>query len=134
MRQFQAFCFRIQSLAAILRDVARLLQKKGKCMLEFQFVGFTPRAVFKEAANKKIAELSQHMPQGSNFSARVIMIDSKFFFQVMCVNKTECFIAKEVLDPKKENTESRDWQIVGVERALDSLDSQLSEWRCSKVA
>ena len=104
MRQFQAFCFRIQSLAAILRDVARLLQKKGKCMLEFQFVGFTPRAVFKEAANKKIAELSQHMPQGSNFSARVIMIDSKFFFQVMCVNKTECFIAKEVLDPKKEKT------------------------------
>jgi len=103
-------------------------------MFEFQFVGFTPREVFKDRANELAEDVAKLLPPNANSSARVVMIDSKFFFQIMVVSKTECFIAKEVLDPNKADTNSRDWQILGVERAIESLMYQVNEWRETAVA
>jgi len=99
--------------------------------VEFQFIGFTPREAFRKAANEEIKKLLEIMPREASCSARVVMIDSKFFFQVMFVSRTECFIAKEVLDPKKEDTSSRCWQAVGIQRVAKTLSEQIMSWRQS---
>lgn len=96
---------------------------------EFQFVGFTPRDQFKQKANEVINTIAEMMPSDASCSARVVMIDGKFFFQVIFVSKCECFIAKDVMDPQKEDTSSRLWQAVALERIATNLVSQVHSWR-----
>lgn len=106
----------------------------GRLMLyEFQFVGFTPREPFKNKANEVIGTLAEMMPSDASCSARVVMIDGKFFFQVIFVSKCECFIAKDVLDPQKEDTASRAWQTIALERIATNLVHQVQSWR-DKIA
>ena len=103
-------------------------------MMEFQFVGFTPREEFKKQANLKIKEIAELMPSDAHCSARVVMIDHKFFFQVMFVSKTECFIAREVLDPTAEDTSSRAWQVAGIDKVMTDLSYQIYAWRDTRAA
>jgi hypothetical protein len=108
----------------------------GGCIMvgEFQFVGFTPRDLFKQKANEAISAIAEMMPTDASCSARVVMIDNKFFFQVIFVSKCECFIAKDVLDPNKEDTTSRLWQAVALERIAANLVSQVQSWREKRAA
>jgi hypothetical protein len=101
---------------------------------EFQFVGFTPRDPFKLKANEVINSLASMMPSDASCSARIVMIDGKFFFQVIFVSKCECFIAKDVMDPSKENTSSRLWQTAALDRIAENLISQVQSWRGKEAA
>ncbi|MCB0347544.1 MAG: hypothetical protein KDD37_01850 [Bdellovibrionales bacterium] len=103
-------------------------------LYEFHFVGFTPRDPFKEKANEVINTLAEMMPSDATCSARVVMIDGKFFFQVIFVSKCECFIAKDVLDPSKENTSSRLWQAIALDRIASNLVTQVQSWRDKAAA
>jgi hypothetical protein len=102
--------------------------------LQFQFVGFTPRQGFKEKANEALNDLAELVPSDSSCSARVVMIDGKFFFQVMFVSRHESFLAKDVLDPKKEDISDRGWQTRGIEKVAASLLEQVEAWRYRRDA
>ena len=102
--------------------------------LQFQFFGFTPRQGFKEKANEALNDLADLVPSDSSCSARVVMIDNKFFFQVMFVSRHESFLAKDVLDPSKEDTSDRSWQVQGIEKIAASLLEQVESWRARRDA
>lgn len=103
-------------------------------MSSFQFVGFSPRQGFREKSDALILELYSHFPKDTHCSARCVMIDGKFFFQVIFVSRSSTFIAKAILDPKKHDEGSRNWMNQGLEEVRQSLLQQLNIYSESKAA
>lgn len=91
--------------------------------LEFQYVDFTPRKEFKEKANFLLKKVYDQMPANTVCEATCTYYSQYFFFQVIFYNRDQKLDAQCILNPKKEDTRDRSWQI----KALDKIEVQLEE-------
>ena len=88
---------------------------------QFEYFDFTPRKEFEEKANEVLNTLKSQIPFSCQCEARCTYFANKFFFQIIFRNDEVIFSAQSILDPKKENTSERGWQV----KAIDSMSSLL---------
>jgi len=96
--------------------------------LEFEYFDFIPRKEFKEGANRVLNEICKDIPFDYKCEARCTFFANKFFFQIIFRNQDDVALASQtILDPKKEKTECRDWQLRAIEHMSGHIKRQLEQ-------
>ena len=96
--------------------------------LEFEFVDFNPRKHFKEKANLALKKIYEKMPCDTVCEATCTYYSHYFFFQVIFYDRDKKFEAQCILNPKKEDTRDRNWQIKAIDKLEEQLDLKLQKW------
>lgn len=97
--------------------------------LQFEYFDFTPRKEFEEKANQILNDLSKDIPFKCECEARCTYFADKFFFQIVFRGEEIIFSAQTILDPKKEDTTQRGWQVRAIDNMSGLLHKQLNKYR-----
>lgn len=96
--------------------------------LQFEYFDFTPRKEFEEKANTVLNDLKGQIPFDCECEARCTYFANKFFFQITFRGEDIVLSAQSILDPKKENTNERGWQVKAIDNMSMLLHRQLSKF------
>lgn len=93
-------------------------------LVEFKFEGFKPRRIFREQANRELADLFDLAPKNSQCIAKVIKVRKVFRIEIQIKTPGDCFLASTVVDPSRHDNTERDWQMQAVKRLIVQLMNQ----------
>lgn len=96
--------------------------------LQFEYFDFTPRKDFDEKATQILNDLKTSIPFECECEARCTYFANKFFFQIIFKSETVTLNAQSILDPKREDTQVRDWQVKAITSMSALLQTQLTKF------
>jgi hypothetical protein len=97
--------------------------------LAFEYYDFIPRKEFKENADRVLNEICKEIPFEYVCEARCTFFANKFFFQILFKSETVTVASQTILDPKKEDTSQRDWQVRAIEHMSSHIRQQLLHFK-----
>ncbi len=97
--------------------------------LQFEYFDFIPRKEFEEKANEVLNDLKGQIPFDCECEARCTYFANKFFFQIIFKTDDVILSAQSILDPKRENTAQRGWQVKAIDNMSNLLRGQLNKFR-----
>lgn len=103
-------------------------------ILQFEYFDFIPRKEFEERANKVLNELKDNIPFPYECEARCTYFANKFFFQIIFRGELSILSAQSILDPKREDTSVRGWQLKAIENMSTLLRGQITKSRTIAAA
>lgn len=102
--------------------------------LRFEYFDFVPRKEFEEKANALLNDLRGEIPFPYVCEARCTYFANKFFFQIIFRGEEKILSAQSILDPKREDTSSRGWQMKAIDNMHSFLREQLTKIRPTPIA
>lgn len=96
--------------------------------LQFEYFDFVPRKEFEEKANAVLNDLKVQVPFNCECEARCTYFANKFFFQITFRSEDVVLSAQTILDPKKEDTTQRGWQVKAIENMSTLLHRQIAKF------
>lgn len=97
--------------------------------LQFEYFDFTPRKEFEEKANQVLNDIITEVPFQFECEARCTFFANKFFFQIIFRGEDITLSAQTILDPKREDTTQRGWQVKAIDNMSTLLRGQIAKYR-----
>lgn len=102
--------------------------------LQFEYFDFIPRKEFEERANQVLNDIKCDVPFQYECEARCTYFANKFFFQIIFRGEETILSAQSILDPKREDTSIRGWQLKAIDNMSILLRGQLTKIRSTAIA
>ncbi len=91
----------------------------------FEYFDFVPRKQFEIGANELLSKICKKFPDSFSCEARCTFFANKFFFQILFRDGENTISSQTILDPKKDQTNKRDWQIKAIEKMVLHIQKQI---------
>lgn len=99
---------------------------------KFKTDGFEPREEFKQKAYTILEDLIGKMPSDANFTAECKKRFGKYYFRIAINGSENNFEASTIVDPREEDTATRDWLNKAIEGLHNSMNIQIQDWLQSR--
>ncbi len=99
---------------------------------KFKVDGFEPRIEFKKKAYTVLEDIIGKMPGDASFLAECKKRFGKYYFKITINGSDAKFEANTIVDPRKEDTASRDWLNRAIEELHNSMNIQIAGWLQSR--
>jgi hypothetical protein len=101
--------------------------------LQFEYFDFTPRKEFEMKANQILNDLRTNVPFDCECEARCTYFANKFFFQIVFRSDDITLSAQSILDPNKEDTKVRGWQVKAIDNMSTLLKKQIAKFESAPM-